>query len=287
MSGGEDPYSNVEYSEVIREKNESEYNASVGVVLTEEKMKGKSIVSSVKSATLNNWYSESKALACMLETDCFAYVENKLCIYDNKYIQRNQNGRMFLTNYAKEHEEECFLQFIIDNETGKLHYITLPAAMASKSFNYYDEINEDLLTQYGLVNEISHEMLVAINGLDFGDALTKLMSKNICNYSVRLLRDTTGLDNRTISNMEKGNNLTKINVISACLGIQIPFRVSNKMLQLAELSLNFDLPGKKGEENGIYDSVLHLKWATDYEDVYEELKEQNYEYLLHRPKKIK
>ena len=284
LSGGEDPYPNVEYSEVIREKNESKYNDSVGVVLTEEKMKGKSTVSSIKSATLNNWYSESKALACILETDCFAYIENKLCIYDNKYIQRNQNGRMFLTNYAKEHEEECFLQFIIDNETGELHYVTLPAAMASKSFNYYDEINEDLLKQYGLVNEISHEMLLAINGFGFGDALTKLMSKNICNYSVRLLKDTTGLDNRTISNMKKGDNLTKLNVISACLGIHIPFRVSNKMLQLAELSLNFELPGKKGEENSIYDSILHLKWATDYEDVYEELKEQSYEYLLHRPK---
>ena len=284
LSGGEDPYPNVEYSEVIREKNESKYNDSVGVVLTEEKMKGKSTVSSIKSATLNNWYSESKALACILETDCFAYIENKLCIYDNKYIQRDENGRMFLTNYAKEHEEECFLQFIIDNETGELHYVTLPAAMASKSFNYYDEINEDLLKQYGLVNEISHEMLLAINGFGFGDALTKLMSKNICNYSVRLLKDTTGLDNRTISNMKKGDNLTKLNVISACLGIHIPFRVSNKMLQLAELSLNFELPGKKGEENSIYDSILHLKWATDYEDVYEELKEQSYEYLLHRPK---
>ena len=66
--------------------------------------------------------------------------------------------------------------------------------------------------------------------------------------------------------------------------VYIFLRVSNKMLQLAELSLNFELPGKKGEENSIYDSILHLKWATDYEDVYEELKEQSYEYLLHRPK---
>lgn len=281
LSGGEDPYHNVEHNEGTKEENENK--ASVGVVLTEEKMKGKSTVSSVKNATLNNWYSESKALACMLETDCFAYVEGKLCIYDSKYIQRDENGRIFLTNYAKEHEEECFLQFIIDDETGELHYITLPAAMASKSFNYYDEINEDLLTQYGLVNEMSHEMLIAISGLDFGNALTKLMSKNICSYSVRLLRATTGLDNNTISNLRKGANLTKLNVISACLGIHIPFRVSNRMLQLAEVSLNSELPGKKGQENTIYDSLLHLKWATDYDDVYEELKDQRYDYLIHQP----
>lgn len=283
LTGGDDPYHNEEYCEVIKEENQTEYSANVGVVLTEEKMKGKSTVSSVVSATLNNWYSESKALACMLETDCFAYVEGKLCIYDNKYIQRDENGRIFLTKYARENEEDCFLQFIIDDKTGKLHYITLPAAMASKSFNYYDEISEDLLTQYGLVNEMSNEMLIAISGLEFGKALTKLMSKNICNYSVRLLKSTTGLDNNTISNLRKGANLTKLNVISACLGIHIPFRVSNKMLQLAELPLNSELPGKKGQENSVYDTLLHLKWATDYDDVYEELKEQRYDYLIHQP----
>lgn len=291
LSGGQDPYANlypnVEHNEVIREKEESKDNTSVGVTITEEKMAGKSVISSLKSTTLNNWYSESKALNCLLETDCFAYVENKLCIYDSKYIQHDDNGRLYLTNYAKEHEEECFLQFVIDDETGELHYVTLPAAMASKSFNYYDEINEDLLTQYGLVNEISNEMLLAINGLEFGAALTKLMSKNVCNYSVRLLKDTTGLDNRTISNMKKGDNLTKLNVISACLGIHIPYRVSNKMLQLSDLYLSLDIPGKKGDENSIYNTILHLKWATDYEDIYEELKEQRYEYLIHRPKKNK
>ncbi|WP_026894880.1 type I restriction endonuclease subunit R [Clostridiisalibacter paucivorans] len=283
LTGGEDPYNNVDDNEGIKEKKEIEHSEKVGVVLTEEKMKGKSSVSSVKSATLNSYYSKSNALACMLETDCFAYVEDKLCIYDSKYIQRDENGRIFLTNYAKEHEEECFLQFVVDDETGELHYITLPAAMASKSFNYYDEISEDLLTQYGLVNEISNEMLIAISGLDFGNALKKLMSKHICNYSVRLLKSTTGLDNNTISNLRKSANLTKLNVVSTCLGISIPFRVSNKMLQLAEISLNSEIPGKKGQENGIYDTLLHLKWATDYDDIYEELKEQTYHYLIHQP----
>lgn len=30
------------------------------------------------------------------------------------------------------------------------------------------------------------------------------MDKHICNYTARLLRSITGLDNRTISNMKKG-----------------------------------------------------------------------------------
>ena len=110
------------------------------------------------------------------------------------------------------------------------------------------------------------------------------MSKSICNYSFRLLEDTTGLDKATISSMIKGNNLSKLNVVSACLGIHIPSRVSKKMLQLAEITLDLDLTDKKGVENNIYDMMIQLKWATDYSDVYDELVNQKLEYLIKQPK---
>lgn len=226
---------------------ESESDApNVGVVLTENDYVGKKTVSTVNSKTLTNWYSESKAVASTVKTDCFAYVDNKVCLVSSQYIQRTNDGNIELTEYAKAHEEECFLQFIVDENDGKLHYVKLPAAKADLTFNYYDEIGEELLTQYGLVNEMSKEMLKAIGELEFGDALTKLMDKHICNYSTRLLKSVTGLDIRTISNMKKGANLTKLNVISACLGIHIPFRVSDRMLQLADLSLNMTSTGRIG-----------------------------------------
>ena len=126
-------------------------------------------------------------------------------------------------------------------------------------------------------------MLKAIGELEFGGALTKLMGKYICNYSGRLLKSVTGLDIRTISNMKKGENLTKLNVISACLGIHIPYRVSDRMLQLADLTLNMTTLGKIVTDNETYDMLLHLKCATDYGDVYDELKEQSLDYLIHQP----
>ena len=55
--------------------------------------------------------------------------------------------------------------------------------------------------------------------------------------------------------------MTKANVITVCLGIHVPFPVSNRMLELAGLTLKLDLPKKPGEENRIYDSSLHLMWA--------------------------
>lgn len=109
------------------------------------------------------------------------------------------------------------------------------------------------------------------------------MDKHICNYIASLLRSITSLDNRTISNMKKGENLTQSNVISACLGIHIPFRVSNHMPSLADLTLNMTSKSQVGDDNEAYDMLLHLRWTTDYYDIYEELKVQSKDHLIHQP----
>lgn len=220
LSGGDDPYPDAKsvHGQVIKEQEGKyevdEQKKDIAVILTDEDMVGKKTVSNVSQPLLSGWYSSSKAVASMMTTGCFAYLNNKLCINDAKYVVRDDNGKMCFTQYALDHEEECFLQFIVD-ENGKLHYVTLPKAMASNSFKYTDEITEEIARQYGLVNEISSEMLTAINGLEFGEALARLMSKNICGFSVGLLKSTTGLDNKTVSNMRKGENLSKLNVVSA------------------------------------------------------------------------
>ena len=95
-----------------------------------------------------------------------------------------------------------------------------------------------------------------------------------------MLKSTTGIDNRTYSNMKQGKNINKLNVVSTCLGIHIPFPVSSRMLELAQLPMNLSLPGKSGEDNRQYDLILHLKWATDYDDIFVELQEQGYDYLM-------
>ena len=285
LTGGQDPYpdrySNDENPDRRDQQkhtanDDNQQRKPVGVVLTEQNMAGKHVTTSVKKGKLKKWYSESKALACLVNTDCFAYVENKLCVLDKKYLERDEKGVYALTAYAKEHKEECFLQFVVDDE-GNLHYITLPESLASKSFNYYDELSrlsdEDMLKLH-LVSEISTEMLKAIGGLEFGEAFAKLMSNQICHVSTRNLKSQTGLDNTTISNLKQGKNLNKLNVVSACLGIHIPSRVSARMLKLSELPMDSDLPGKTGEENDTYKTILCLYWAKDYSETYDELKEE-------------
>lgn len=85
----------------------------VGVVLTDEVMEGKTITTSVKKAKLKEWYSESKALACMVDTDCFAYVDNKLCVYNKKYLEREDKHENFST------EQEIRISPLFVNENDK------------------------------------------------------------------------------------------------------------------------------------------------------------------------
>lgn len=110
------------------------------------------------------------------------------------------------------------------------------------------------------------------------------MSENVCNYSFKQLEETTVLDKMTISSMVKGNNLTKINVISVCLGIHISSKVIKKMLNLAKIDLNLDLPGRESIENNIYNILIHFKWASDYSDIYNELQNLKLEYFIQQPK---
>lgn len=282
---GEDQFDDIDYIVETSGTYETSNPLRIDVELTEEMLKDKKVVNTFSEKQLNEWYQASRAVESILSTDAFALVEGKLCLNTSKYIKRDKEGRLHLTNFAIENEE-CFLQFVIDEETEELVYVTLPAALASESFNYYDEITEDMAENYGLTNNISTEMLAAIGNLEFGEALKRLMSKHICNYSFRLLQDTTGLDKRTISKMQKGENLNKINVITACLGIHVPSRVTNRMLRLAEITLDTELPGKVGAENSIYDLLIRLKWATDYQDIYESLENQNLEHLIKEPIRI-
>ena len=238
----------------------------------------------VKAKKLAKWCEESPALSALMKSGAYACIENRVCPFDKKYAKKDPDGNWRLTDYAKdeENEDKCFLQFFEDDD-GKLHYIKLPADQADKTFHYVDEINEDILKHYSLVSEISERMLDEIYRLDFGPSLRELMSRRICDCSTDLLRSTTGLDNRTISNMQRGSNLNTLNVVSACLGIHVPFPVSSELLDRANISIN----PTKSQDNNIYNQLLTIRWASDYDDIVTDLEADGKENLIKNPHKKK
>lgn len=289
ISGGIDPYADIIESGRRKSNNQEESQQEVRSQAIPNDNSGEPLPrdivcrTTVSGQRLAQWYSKSDAVASLMNTGCFAYVENKVCLNEEKYVERQESGKMRLTAYAREHEAECFLQFKMD-EDGNLHYVKLPESVADKEFRYADAISDDILKQFGLVNEIAEQMLQTIRDLDFGDALRELMSKRICNYSAGLLRSTTGLDNNTVNQMWNNKSLTKVNVISACLGIHLPFPVSTTMVTLASLSLDmFVGSAEKKVENRTYQMILSLRWASDYSDIYTDLKTEGMEKLIKQP----
>lgn len=207
------------------------------------------------------------------------YLEERVCLNQELYVQRGADGKMHLTEYARSHEDECCLQFATD-EDGNLHYVVLPKKQADKEFEYSKFITEDILKKYGLVCEMARLMLEAIEHMEFGPAMKKLMSKGICNYTVGSLYTTTGLDNHTISNLRNGKNLTNVNVVSALLGIQVPLPVSEAMLDLANISFPTD---RGPDSNKVYMMLLSTRWASPYYEIYEDLEADGMQDLIKQP----
>lgn len=269
LNNEKDQFSELDYNKVLNKNKENEKN---NITLTNEGLSDKEVITSISTEQLSLWYKESSVVATIIESDVFVYIDNHLCLNKDKYVQKKEMSGFILTDYAKNNEKKCFLQFITDTK-GNLKYVSLPLDLGNKTFNYDDYISNDLLEQYSLINEKSIEMVKSINNLEFGKALKSLINK--FNYSFKFLEKSIGLDKKTISNMIKGEDLSKINVISICLLIHIPSQVSKKMLKLAKINLDV-----ASIEDNTYNMLLLLKWATNYEDILKELKSQNLNYLL-------
>lgn len=284
LTGGKDPYpytdDKVRQGTSLSPEKPVDPQVDITIEITEgDEQKERIITSTVKSAKLRKWHSSSKALACMMETGAFAYIDDNVCLCSEKYVETDDAGKMYFTQYAKENEEECFLRFQED-EDGNLRYVLLPKSIADTAVEYNEEISEEIMAKFRLVNEIANRMLDAIGKMKFGAALKELMSERICHCSTDLLKSITGLDKKTVSLMWGGKSLTNVNVISACLGIHIPYPVSERLLKLAKLSLSLDL---SDDADMTYHQLLTLRWASDYGDIYDDLEADGMETLIKKP----
>jgi Zn-dependent peptidase ImmA (M78 family) len=56
-------------------------------------------------------YAENESFRSAVESGLFRYVEGRFIINDTKYISKKQGGIYLLTDYAREHLDECALRF--------------------------------------------------------------------------------------------------------------------------------------------------------------------------------
>ena len=56
-------------------------------------------------------YAQNESFRKILNSGAYAYVDQRFCIRDKRYIERAEDGVLHLTDYAKAHEAECCLAF--------------------------------------------------------------------------------------------------------------------------------------------------------------------------------
>ena len=63
-------------------------------------------------------FAQNEAFCKTLSSGGYAYVDQRFCIRDKRYIERAEDGVLHLTEYAKAHEAECCLAFDYRRQAG-------------------------------------------------------------------------------------------------------------------------------------------------------------------------
>ena len=95
-----------------------------------------------------------------LESGAYVYVDHVFCIDDEKYIEQDENGDMTLTEYARQHMDECCLKFKNNFKTsdtnGDAYYTqcALCRNIASKIVNAANYVDDEQNAQVSATAEI-------------------------------------------------------------------------------------------------------------------------------------
>ncbi len=206
--------------------------------------------------------------------DGYIFVESHLCINHPKYIMKNENGRLTLTDYARHHMDECCIKFEIDipKEIGhhEMNYKTFKmlnrrkgnhselVVKAYKLFSYAATKNNMQLLKDALSKE--DDLLASIPRTTKG--LFKTL-KDYSGYTVTELEDLSGLSKDTISNYlyKDNHSYTLPVVVKLLLLMNIPHKVTTVVLELCNCNLTIGL-----DEHQWLDFVLRNKWMHPFEE---------------------
>lgn len=216
----------------------------------------------IDKAGYNNLYLNNIEFADYIKAGKFVYLGHVVCINDPKYVRAefgNGTVTLVLTDYAREHADECCLVFSCKSTSYlKDEYEFYGQAYLSKEVNadYYVEHTYDKDFNYKCVQtansiaeaaakyntacdakkQVEIEMLQN-NCNDFANSLIYHMDRK--NITVDDLVERSGLSDTTIKNYRAGKANPPIeNVMAVCIGLNLPKAYSLNLLSKASYTLN-------------------------------------------------
>ena len=215
----------------------------------------------IQSTTLN-----------ILNTCGFVYVENHIVLNDVKYVQKNKKGELILTEYARFHLDECAVKFgikykneYLSHGLGMVCYLCRDASkMVEFDISLLKNPNliqtEEGSKKYRIHNKNIKDIISHISGVQFGEALMYLME--FLEMDESELADDADVSEKTISRYRSDfdKEKDKRTVVAIIRGLNVPYRVSEKLLESAGIVLT---NGNELDE-ALRDVLLYFREASPY-----------------------
>jgi len=180
----------------------------------------------------------------------YVFVENHLCINHPKYIEKNRNGDLIITDYALIHMQECCAKFKYTtiqgfNEGSDFGLMCYLSRDTSKELEFDLEIASNPASvlndpkfdeRYRIHNENVEEVATAISNLPFGKIVDYIMK--YLDISVKELEIDSGLTEKTIRRYINGQNKVpdKRSVVALLRTLNLPYKITNIAIKQAGIS---------------------------------------------------
>lgn len=178
----------------------------------------------------------------------YEFVENHVVLNDPAYIEKDNNGNIRLTEFARMHLDQCALKFrckqvgnYYDNSIGAICYLCRDV---SKYVEFDLEITKNpniVFTDSGIEKHNAHQKSVneiysCICTMKFPEIIEWMM--DYLDINENELADLSGLDTRTIRRYINGENRqpNKKTVVAIIRAFDVPARVSDVMVKKAGIS---------------------------------------------------
>lgn len=190
------------------------------------------------------------ALREKIKSGNYLFVDSHFCINDAKYIEYDDSGQAFLTDYARHHMDECCLVFDLSihraaNSYCKQFYIECVLYRDATSDIIFEahfndsKINNDIDAQTKAIITYNKELAEVMQNLPggFSGALKYLMTWK--GKTVEALAGDCCLDPKTIQRMRNNEayETTIETIVAICIALQLPPTVSEALIARSAYSL--------------------------------------------------
>lgn len=201
----------------------------------------------------------NKRLDSLIKERKIIYADGFFAINQKEYVQISKNGKIILTDYAREHVDECCLAFnIIGTFKSNLNNISYSSYYICKNIsnqhhtklelNMESIQNSRIIGIAGCTDIAFEEIMEASKNLDkmtgsFEECLNVLI-KELGYKSNKIIGELAFLDEKTIWNYRKGKRIPELNkLLAICGGLKLHPRITYKLMEKAGYTI-----GNRGKQ---------------------------------------